>query len=293
MKLIFDHIKDEILSPGDIFWKKNNGTEILISKKGDVLNSEIIQKFIKADCNLFLENSIDLSFHDLMHSIYIKYSEEILMRDKVLLRDEIVKNLRDEFIQRKKTQFELNHMAWRFFSKFSKEEAVTFIEKDKELFGRNLSIASSYTFCAFLLGYYETSFLSHLFNSCLNNLMDLGSSTQVLTLKEKMEYLRLQDSFNSEDYKCVEEIASPLLIKSTMLFERYDGSGMRQVNSREMNDLEIIFVAINRNFGFEEEYNINIFSEIQNGKLVCVSRILKNLQRILYVEPLSVITVKG
>lgn len=293
MKLDFKHIKDEILSPGNIFWKKNNGTDVLISKKGDVLNHELIQKFIKADYNLVLEDSIDLSFHDSMYSLYVRYSEELLMRDKIKYREEIIENLRVEFVQKKKSQFEFNHMAWKFFSQFNNSDAAAFIEKDKELFSRNVSIASSYTFCAFLLGYYETSFLSNLYTSTLKNLMELGNSVQVLTLKEKIEYLRMQESFNSEDFKCVEEIASPSLIKSTMLFERYDGSGMRQINSREMNDLEIIFVAINRNFGFESEDNTNIFSEIQNGNLACVSRTLKMLQRILYIEPLTVITVTG
>ena len=293
MKFDFNHIKDEILSPGNIFWKKNNGTDVLISKKGDVLNHELIQKFIKADCILILEDSIDLSLHDSIFSLYVKYSEELLMRDKIKIREELIENLCVEFIRGKKSQFEFNLLAWKFFSQFNNSDAATFIKIDKELFSRNLSIASSYTFCAFLLGYYEPSFLSNLFTSTLKNLMALGNTTQVLTLKEKIEYLRMQESFNSEDFKCVEEIASPALIKSTMIFERYDGSGMRNINSREMNDLEIIFVAINRNFGFESEESANIFSEIDSGKLVCLSRTLKMLQRILYREPLTVITITG
>ena len=293
MKLDFKYIKNEILSPGNIFWKKNNGTDVLISKKGDVLNLGLIQKLINADSDLVLEDSIDLAFHDSMFSLYVKYSEELFMRDKIKWREEIIESFRVEFVQGQKSQFELNRLAWKFFSQFNNSDAASFIDKDKELFVRNLSIASSYAFCAFLLGYYETSFLSNLFTSTLKNLMDLGGSTQVLSLKETIEYLRMQESFNSEDCKSVEEIASPALLKSTMLFERYDGSGMRQINSREMNDLEIIFVAINRSFGFEREDTVNILSEIQNGKIVCVDRILKMLQKILYKEPMTVITVTG
>lgn len=281
MKFNFAHIKDEILSPGNIFWKKNNGSDVLISKKGDVVNHQLIQKLLAADSNLFINDCIDFDTHNSMFSLYVKYSEELFMRDKIKLRSELVEKLRLEFIENQKTQFEFNHLAWKFFSKFTKEEEMAFVEKDSALFKRHLNVASSYAFCAFLLGYYEPGFLSNLFTMTLKNLMELGESIHVMGLKEKIEYLRMQDSFNSEDFKSVTDIGSSDQISKTMILERYDGSGMKHINSREMSDLEIILVALNRKYGFEELEQINILSEIENGDLACVNRILKMLQRVL------------
>lgn len=281
MKLNFNHIKEEILSPGNIFWKKNSGGDVLISKKGDVLNHQLIQKLLNANSTLEIEDCIDLDFHDSMFSLYVKYSEELFMRDKIKWRDQLVANLRTEFIEQNKSQFELDHLAWKFFSKFTNEEAMKFIEVDEALFKRHLSVASSYAFSAFLLGYYESSFLSKLFTSTLKNLMELGASVHVMSLKEKIDYLRMQDTFNSEDLKDAEELGSVDLFSKTMLLERYDGSGLGQINSREMSDLEIVLVALNRKYGFDEVEHANILSEITAGELKCVARILKMLQRVL------------
>lgn len=281
MKFNFAHIKDEILSPGNIFWKKNSGDDVLISKKGDVLNHQLIQKLFGADCNLFIVDGIDFDLHDVMFSLYVKYSEELFMRDKIKIRNELIETLRLEFVEKPKTQFEFNQLAWKFFSKFTNEDTQVFIEKDSALFKRHLNVASAYTFCAFLLGYYEPTFLSNLFTMTLKNLMALGDSIHVMSLKEKIEYLRMQDSFNTEDFKNSEEFGSDDQISKTMICERYDGSGMKHINGREMSDLEIILVALNRSYGFDEDEHTNILNEIVSGNIKCVDRILKMLQRVL------------
>jgi hypothetical protein len=281
VKFTFAHIKDEILSPGNIFWKKNNGADILISKKGDVLNHQLIQKLFLADCDLFLVDGIDFDLHDMMFSLYVKYSEELFMRDKIKFRDELIENLRLEFVEKPKTQFEFNQLAWKFFSKFTNEDKQIFIEKDSALFKRHLNVASSYTFCAFLLGYYEPAFLSNLFTMTLKNLMALGDTIHVMSLKEKIEYLRMQDSFNTEDFKDSIDLGSDDQISKTMICERYDGSGIKHINSREMSDLEIVLVALNRSYGFDETEHTNILNEIVSGEIKCVDRILKMLQRVL------------
>lgn len=288
MKFNLVHIKDEILSPGNIFWKKNNGTDVLISKKGDELNHNLILKLFSADAELTIVDCIDLELHDSLFALYVKYSEELFMRDKIKIRDELIKRLSVEFIQKEKSQFEFNHLAWKFFSRFSNEEANTFIEKDSALFKRHMNVASSYAFCAFLLGYYEPSFLSNLFSKTLGNLMELGESIHVLGLKEKIDYLRMQESFNSSDFDSLNDLGSADQVSKTMIFERYDGSGMNQLNSREMSDLDIILVALNRKYGFDNIEQVNIFSSVKNGELDCSVKILKMLQRILtmneYVE---------
>ena len=47
-----------------------------------------------------------------------------------------------------------------------------FLEEDIELFKRSMSVATSYTLCAFMLGYYADNFLSDIFNETFLNLMD-------------------------------------------------------------------------------------------------------------------------
>jgi hypothetical protein len=245
------------------------------------LNHHLIQKLFSADYELLILDEIDFDLHNAMFALYVKYSEELLMRDKIKLREEIIENLRAEFVESPKSQFEFNQLAWKFFSNFTLEEIQLFIEKDSVLFKRNLQVASSYAFCAFLLGYYEPSFLSNLFMTTLKNLMELGESIHVMSLKEKIEYLRLQDSFNEDDLKNAVDIGNDNQVSKTMIFDRYDGSGINHINSREMSDLEIILVALNRNYGLDEAEHINVLNEVVNGKIKCVDRILKMLQRVL------------
>jgi hypothetical protein len=272
------NLKHDLLAPGNIFWKKKAGNAVLISKKGEVLNIEILKKLSDSSAEIFITDEIDLHASAELEALYAKYSEEVLMRDKIVWREKFIECLAREFIEKENVeQFELNHLAWRLFSSFEHSEGVAFIERDADLFTRHLSVASSYTFCAFLLGYYEPSFLNGLFSKTLQNLMDLGASERVMSLKEKLEYLRLQESFSVDDFEYLKVIASNEILSSTVLFEKYNGSGPRNLNSREMSDLEVAFVGISGKFSFTEPTTPNILWSIQNGQLLCQPRVLKLL----------------
>ncbi|MBC7712249.1 MAG: hypothetical protein H7177_02860, partial [Rhizobacter sp.] len=282
MKFSFKNIQHDLLSPGNIFWKKNSGDAVLISKKGEALNLDLLKKFFDSGKEIYLEDGIDIHVHFEMKALYDKYSEEILMRDKIQWRDKLIAIFRKEFIEKENVvQFELDQLAWKLFSNLELPEGLIFIERDADLFRRHLSVASSYTYCAFLLGYYEPAFLNRLFSKTLQNLMELGASARILTLKEKLEYLRLQESFSSEDYEYLKTIASDEILARTVMFEKYDGSGPRNLNSKEMSDLEVVFVAINSLFGFTNDNQENIFNSIIKGDLNCGTRTLKMLQKIL------------
>jgi hypothetical protein len=282
MKFSLTNIQDDLLAPGNIFWKKKSGDSVLISKKGEVVNSALINKMFDAGIEVFMEDGIDIQAHHEMKMIYEKYSEQVLMRDKIILRDQLITLLRKEFIEKEDVlQFDLDHLAWDLFSSFSIVEEQLFIERDADLFRRNLSVASSYTFGAFLLGYYEPKFLKNLFSRTLKNLMDLGLSSHVLSLKEKLEYLRLQESFSTEDYNFLKSIVSNEILTTTVVFEKYDGSGPRKLNSREMTDLEVVFIAIGYLFGYKSDPTMNFLSATDKGELKCSVRTLKTLQKIL------------
>ena len=287
MKLNLKNIKHDLLSPGNIFWQKKSGDSVLISKKGEALNHELIRKLEDAEYSLIITDVIDTYAYQKIHNLYLEYCNEVFMKDKIKCREDLISLLVTEFVENEKTQFEVNQLAWTIFSEFTTAEGMNFIRKDNDLFQRHLSVASSYAFCAFLLGYYDPTFLSNLFSSTLKNFMDLGESVHVLSLKEKFEYLRLQESFQREDYEAVKEIANEGLISKTVIFERYDGSGPRQINSREMSDLEIVMVALNTKYSFELDKNENIFKTIENGDFKCEVRTLKMLQRTLKKKPVE------
>lgn len=281
MEFNFKHIKNEMLSPGDIFWKKNSGAKILVSKKGDVINFELLKKLEAGNQTLVIENQIDSHVHHEFKTIYERYSSEILMRDKIKWRDQLIELLRVEFVEKEKEQFELNMLAWSLFSKFTKDEGLSFMERDSELFKRHLTIASSYTMCAFLLGYYESTFLERLFSSTLDSLMVLGKSVNVMTLKEILDYLSFQESFLPEDFEKVKEIAGPEVFSKTVVFEKYDGSGMRNINSREMSDLELVMVALNGSYGFKRNLDKNVLHAIDSDEFKCEKKTLTLLKRVL------------
>lgn len=281
MSFNYKAIKNEILSPGNIFWKKRSGDLVLITQKGDVINHELIQKLENANHDIVMSDQIDPHQRHHLNTIYEKYCSELLMRDKISWRDQLIELLRVDFVVNQHSQFEFNQLAWSFFSNFSNEDIHQFVKKDSELFKRNLTIASNYTFTALVLGYYEPKFLSNLFTKTLSNLMELGSAINVLSLKEKIEYLRMQDSFHEDDYESMKEIANDELLTSTVLFERYDGSGLRKINVREMTDLEIIMVALTRKYGFESASCENVFLEISRDNFKCEPRLLKTLQKLL------------
>ena len=285
MRIHFSDIESDLLSPGNIFWIKNTGRPSLISKKGEPLNHTLIKKLDSA-AQLIMMEDVELSLQAQMNEIYSRYCQEVLMRDKIQCREQIITLLREEFIENKKSQFELNILAWKLFSNFTEEDREVLAGFDSELLNRHLTVASSYVFCAFFLGYYESNYLKNLFTSTLKNLMDLGHSVHALTLKEKLEYFRMQESFNSEDFENIKQIGSAELLSKTMILERYDGSGMNHVNSREMSDLEIILVALNRTYGFKEsETSINVLRDIEISDLKCEVKILRMLQRVLYKKP--------
>ena len=104
------------------------------------------------------------------------------------------------------TQFEVDQLAWKVFSKIDREEAKRLLDKDIDLFKRSMSVASSYTLCAFILGYYSDEFLSKIFNETFLSNVDLKSTVSLNVLKNQLEKIRLQESLKNEDNELLKEI---------------------------------------------------------------------------------------
>ncbi|MBY0413232.1 MAG: hypothetical protein K2Q18_03660 [Bdellovibrionales bacterium] len=291
MRLRYTDIENNLFSPGDIFWIRKEGKRSLITKKGDAFNYDLIKKLDEADHELFIEDE-DYNFYKILFEFFTHYNQSLLMKEKLYYRDEIIALFREEFIENKRTQFELNLVVWTMFSTFSRDKTYELTTKDNEILKRHLNVTSSYVLCAFFLGYYDMKYLKELFQTTLLSLIDLGEGVQSLSLKEKLEYLRIQMSFTDETKDIVAQFSESDSMKKTMFLERYDGTGQRRMNYREMTDLQILLVALNQAYGFkvsELQMHTNLLRDIEIGDLSCEPKVLKMLQRVLYKKPKNIL----
>jgi hypothetical protein len=286
VKLKFSDIKNNLFSPGNIYWDRSEGRRSLITKKGDAINFTLIKKLEDADQLIFIEDS-EIQLHKEIDELFLQYNNSLLMKDKINYRDQIIALLRYEFIENKKSQFEFNLIAWNCFSSFTEQEMDDLTFQDSSILNRNLNVASSYVFCAFFLGYYDSGFLKNLFATTLSGLMKLGENVSSLSLKEKLEFIRSIPSFGPDHEEIMSQMADSALIQNTMFLERYDGSGMRKLNVREMNDLELLLVSLNQLYSYkmDDAFQTNILRDIEIGDLRCETKTLKMLQRVLYKKP--------
>jgi hypothetical protein len=285
MDFNFSQIKNFFFAPGDIFWKQKNGSSVLISKKGDAINFGLIEKLVKANHELVLENAFDFEANQELIEIYKSHASEILVKNKLSYRTKFIEKLTSKFINEKRDMSEINALTLELFWNDELGVIRELESRDIDLLKRNVSIASDYVLCAFLLGYYDHLFLSNLFTGTVKNLMELGKNERVMGLKEKLEYLRIQDTWNDDDTEYVKTLVEDEdELSVTASFERYDGSGILKLNQNEMSDLEIIFVSLNSYYGFMSEVKESALVEITEGTFKCETRVLEMLQKILTRE---------
>ena len=283
LDLNLENIKECILSPGDIFWQQKSGPCILVSAKSGFLNIQLIEKLFKANQCLFIENQIDLKIDKNFVENFKKHQREILIKEKLRWRSKLMSLFSEEFSVDGVSQFDVDLLAWKVFFRLSHEESQKFLENDIELFKRSMSVATSYTLCAFLLGYYDDEFLSQIFTETFLNLMDLKASVLPQTAKMELEKIRLQESLQFEDREILEGIYPLINKKNTLLTEYYDGSGVKQINAHEMTDLELVFVALNNHYSYSGIPHQSIFGEIKNGLFKCDIKILNILKKYMKV----------
>lgn len=285
MNFNIGQIKNFFFAPGDIFWKQKNGSSVLISKKGDAINFGLIEKLVGANHELVLENAFDFEANRELIEIYKNHANEILVKNKLSYRAKFIKKLMSEFINGKRDMSEVNALTCELFWNDELGMMNNMESCDIDLLKRNISIASDYVLCAFLLGYYDHIFLSNLFSETIKNLMELGKNESAMSLKEKLEYLRTKESWNDDDTEYVKTLVDDEdELTVTASFERYDGSGILKLNLNEMSDLEIIFVSLNNYYGFLTDVKESALVEISEGTFKCETRVLEMLQKILTKE---------
>lgn len=260
-----------MLSPGDIFWMKNSGAQTLIARKADYLNYALIEKLSKASHKLTIENQIDLSLQHEFLSMMKAHQSEMLFKEKLQWKKRILAL----FMQNKVSQFEVGQLAWMAWSKLEREEVKLFIDFDIDLFKRSLNVASSLVFCALLLGYYQDEFLSQIFTASLQDMMSMEKIELMDRLKEEMEIIRAHDILTEDDKQFIQKLYPQAL---SWAGERYNGSGVKSFNKKEMNDLEIIMVALERHFSYKDVDCETLFTSIRMGKFHCDEKILTVLK---------------
>lgn len=276
-------LKGFVLSPGDIFWIKNSGTETLIAKKADYLNLALVEKLSSAGHTLQIDHQIDSSLVEKFKEAAEAFKDEWLFKEKLPWKKKMLMVLQEEHL----SSFELSQFAWMTWSKIEREEVKELIDFDIDLFKRSLNVASGYVYCALLLGYYHHDFLAKLFTNSLRELMTMEKIEWLDKMKAEMEIIRSRDILTPEDKEFVQKIFPKTF---SWAGERYNGSGIHSYNKNEMSDLEIVMVALERHYSYRDDEKQNLFSAIKQGRFSCEARILAILRNGLVNEvehPLS------
>lgn len=270
-------LKGFVLSPGDIFWMKTSGTESLIAKKSDYLNEALVEKLLKAGHKLAIDNQIDFTLKHEFMGLIKAHEAEVLFKEKLQWKKRIFELL----LQNKLNQVELGQLAWMAWSTVDREDVKHFIDFDLDLFKRSLNVATSYVFCALLLGYYQDNFLKKLFSSTLKDMMSMEKIELLDHMKTELESMRTHETLTNDEKEFVKRLYPKAF---SWAGERYNGSGVRAFYKREMSDLEQMMVALERHYSYRDVDGDTIFDEIKNGKFQCEGKILSVLKRSLTTE---------
>jgi hypothetical protein len=190
---------------------------------------------------------------DLIYSIEENFKNsknELLMSKKNQFRTNITELLRLEYFENERSQYEFDMMVWRVFSKFSIAEQSELANINTPLFKRSLRVTSSVVIGAYLLGYYDETFLETIFTKSIKKLMNMVNKDKLTDEVKKLEKLR-KNFENSEGFS--EEIKA--------LFD------LSVVNS-EVPTWEKLLVIFNSYYSFEEhEMKRNILYKINKEKI--------------------------
>jgi hypothetical protein len=279
IELNFIELSDDLLSPGNIYWRQKSGVEIKISSKADVLNFEMLRKLSESNKVLLIEDSIEYSIHTQIKDIFNQYENEIHFKKKIQLRSEFNSLLYMHYYQTEKPQFELDQLCWKIFSEINRETGIAYLNRDRDFFKRAMNIATSYVICAFLIGYYDGKFLRKIYNSTILNLMLVGKNRLIGSLKEDLEILRKKSTMNESDKEFIGTLIDINNFEQSILFEKFDGSGPLTLKMYELSDLELVLCSLNYFYQVNYTPHRNILAEIRTGSFGIENRLLNLIRK--------------
>lgn len=274
-------VRGFILSPGNIFWKQKSGKLVQLCSKSSFLNLDLIEKLFRTNHELLIENQLDLQLQDEFCQYFKNHKTEVLVKEKKKWRSKLMSLFAGPLAKEEVEQVEIDQLAWKVFSSVDQGFTQQLLDEDIELFKRGMSIASSYTLCAFMLGHYDDSFLSKLYTDTFLSLMDLNKIAPTSSLKMELERVRIKENWESEDCSLLRNVYKLDDKKNLLIGERFDGTGVQQLNSGEMTDLDIVLIALNEHYGYIGNLDKNIFYEIKNSYFKCDEKILKVFNKCL------------
>lgn len=288
MEFKLSDVQGHALSPGDIFWQQKSGNLVLISAKSDFLNIELVEKLFNSKSILLIENQINFDLQDEFEKFFRNHQKQLLVHEKLQWRKKLISLFASQLASPDLSQNELNQMSWKIFSTIDREKLKGFLSDDIDLFKRSMSVATSYTLCAFVLGYYSETFLTDLFSDTFLSLMDLNKDIPRASIKSQLEKIRTANLLDDEDKEFLDNVYQLKQKKNFVVGERYDGLGVKEISKFEMTDLELLLVALNDHYTFTMaevgENERSIFFDIRNSFFKCDQKVLSTITRSLNVN---------
>ena len=266
------------LSPGDIYWKQRSGTLVCINKRGEPLNIDLLHKLFEGEQNLIITNEVDSSFEDYFISLFDKYEAALLIKEKLGVRREIITMFK-EVADSKIEQYEFAMMGWRIFSQLDPEMRSNLIDKDADIVKRSVFVASSTCYLAFVVGYYDLKFLSKVFSHVLMRLINATSEDKLRDFKIFCEGIRQHQSMTADEKEKLLFFIEDKNSESLFYYEQFDGSGILEINAREMTDLDLISIAMNKNYSYLNFNAPNIFKQVLYMEIVLEKHVIDILKK--------------
>lgn len=274
-EIVFSELKTNLLSPGNIFWKKNHGEEILISKKGDLLNIELIEKIHNAKNKLLIEDEVDRKVLYEANELIKAYREKTHAKDMENIKNKMLEFLVEQFVKENKTEFEFNLICWSWFSGLSHEEGATFLEMDRDYFVRSMSVTSGLTILAMVFGYYDYKYLQDFYSKTLREFKSLLDDKLAMSAKEILEDYR-SGVIDAETF-----VLKFNLKRNLTLFENKNGTGAFAVKANEMSEFDLVCAEVNSAYDYNycEE---NFLMRLKDKKMNLDERFDEAIRSVLF-----------
>lgn len=258
--LIYSEIENNIFSPGDIIWIKDNGNEVVVSKKTELINFSLIQKLKSKAQMLVIENEFDQIRFKESEEIINEFKSAIYYKDKKSAVLNFLSFINRNYVNGHHDNFELNLIFYKALSEVSLEKAIDLVNLDRDYFDRTISVCGAIVMMGMMFGYYDFGYLKKIYNENINGFYNLIKDKSIISAKENLEDFRL-------NMKKISVSIEQNVDKNFILFEKLDGDGLHGFVENELNDFEITILKINEYFSYLKKNDEKICEVIGKNKI--------------------------
>lgn len=309
--LMEEEIEGELLSPGDIFWIKSNGDQILISPYGSIINHEQLNKFLKAKVNIVIDMMVNYSVKSEGVKFFDKLKHANTLSEKNAARNDfLVWN--DKLLWSGITNGSFVDVMNVFLGSvhfFDPKIEEVLLHMSQSDFQRSILTGSMSVIFALALGYNDYSYLQDLYHLHFIFDQSLNSQGMSFTLREAAEKERQKSGegvshllINKEEgpemakfkkhavegQKLAKKIFGKLFHSSDTFHlvgkhhEKINGKGFpKGLHADELSEIEQIVILSGHLFSFDElNFKRNdarsFFEKILKSDFVNKSEIISN-----------------